>query len=234
MEKRDLKVDPTEKEDSDIFTFEKPESGGGVIEFNESFMKTDFIAAETCCDIMPDPLHTMWKSIELIANGVTLTNSNSKNLFVSDVLNRLYQHQEKKADLAGCNLGYRNAPGQNSYLSKFISTATVTSGKTNNPNAFKRINAVKVKKNLIGGLRFCFFGMGSQYLPVNNKLTLKSTKDTSRRLFTGSEMEMNAGANQGADDDSQFHINNADDNTNAAYTAHVTNGGQSATNLKQS
>ena len=211
--------------------------GGGVIKLDEGHMSADFLVEfdgnaleeETCCDIMPDLLNTMWKSVELITNGVTLTNSNSENLFVSDVLNRLYQHQEKKSDLAGCNLDYRNSPSQNSYLTRFVSTATVTRGKVTNPGAKKRIDAIKAKKSLIGDLRFCFFGMGSQYLPVNNTLTVKLTKDTSRRFFTGSEVEY-TGAQTGKD--SQFHIVNAHDVTpHAAHTARVLNGGQSATNL---
>ena len=73
--------------------------------------------------------------------------------------------------------------------------------------------------------------MGAQYLPLNNKWTLKFTKDSSRRIFTGSEMEYGAAANQTTGTASHFHIANCHDNTHAAYTAHITNGGQSATNL---
>lgn len=73
--------------------------------------------------------------------------------------------------------------------------------------------------------------MGAQYLPLNNKWTLKFTKDGTRRIFTASEMECGAAANQGTGNASHFHIANCHDNTNAAYTAHITNGGQSATNL---
>ena len=235
IEKRFLKVDPTEKSDSEIFTFENGESGGGVIKLDESTMSCTLsvkynlgpLEDETWCDIMPRPLHTMWKSVDLTANGVTITNSNTENMFVSDILNRLYEHSEKSTDLAGCCLGYRNKPGQHGYLSKMISSAISTSAKTDNPGANERVKALREDRYIID-LQFAFFGMGPQFLPVNNRLNLKFTKDTNRRLFTGSEMEY-AGAQTG--NDSDFHIANAHTGGNAAYIAHVTNGGQSATNL---
>ena len=238
VEKRLLILHPLEKEDSEIFTFENSISGGGVIKLDESKMRatmsTKFnnndINGDTWVDCMPHPLHSLWKSTELFVNGVTITNSNNANLFVTDILSRLYSHNERNSDLAGCSLGYRDKPGQRGYLSNIISTATSTSAKTSNPGAVKRVAALKREEKLIDDLNFCFFGMGPQYIPLNNIIIVKFTKDTSRRFFTGSEMEY-AGAQTG--NDSDFHIANAQDGAtpHAAFTAHVTNGGQSATNL---
>ena len=71
---------------------------------------------------------------------------------------------------------------------------------------------------------------GPQYVPLNNRLTVKFTKDSSRRIFTGHEFERSGAAN---DTDSDFHIANAHDETpHVNFIAHVTNGGQSATNLE--
>ena len=235
-EKRLLVIHPLEKEDSDIFTFENSISGGGVIKLDESKMRATMsvkynnndINADTWVDCMPHPLHTMWKAAEVFVNGVTITNSNNGNLFVSDILSRLYSHNERNSDLAGCSLGYRNPPGEQGYLSKITDAATNTAAKTSNPGAVKRVAALKREESLIDYLSFCFFGMGPQYIPLNNIITVKLTKDTSRRFFTGSEWEY-----AGNDDatDSDFHIANAHTAAHAAHTAHYTNGGQSATNL---
>ena len=237
LEKRILKINPVEKEDSEIFTFENSISGGGVIKLDESIMRAKMtvkyngndIHASTTLDILPHPLHTLWKSVELTANGVTMTNSNTESLFVTDILNRLYSHKEKSSDLAGCCLGYRNNPGQHDYLSKIVTNATRNAAKISNKPGAKRIAALK-EMYLVDDLRFCFFGMGPQYLPLNNILNLKFTKDTSRRLFTGSELQYEGAA---AIADSQFHIANAHDaaGPHAAHTAHVVNGGQSPQNL---
>ena len=175
---------------------------------------------------MPHPFHTMWKTVDVSVNGVSITNSHTDNLFVTDILNRLYQHKEKATDLAGCCLGYNDRPGERGYLSKINSVATSTLVKAK--NGYNRV------KNLSGGryivdMRFGFFGVGSQFVPVNNRIKVKFTKDSSRIFFTGSEMER-AGALD--DTDSHFHIANAHVNTpHANFTAHITNGGQSAENL---
>ena len=95
----------------------------------------------------------------------------------------------------------------------------------------KRVEALRTARYIVDDLRFGFFGVGSQFVPLNNRIRLKLTKDSSRRFFTGSEMEYGAAANQGTGTASHFHIANCHDNTHAAYTAHITNGGQSATNL---
>ena len=237
-EKRLMVLHPIEKEDSDIFTFENSISGGGVIKLDESKMRAKMsvkfngndIHASTCLDCMPHPLHTLWKSAELFVNGVTITNSNNENLFVSDILGRLYTHNERNSDLAGCSMGYRNLPGQHGYLSNITTTATMTSAKTNNSPATKRIAALKREEPLIDDLSFCFFGMGPQYIPLNNIINVKLTKSNSRQFFTGSEMEY-VGIQTATN--SQFHIANANDaaTPHAAHVAHVTNGGQSNTNL---
>ena len=155
-EKRILKVDPTEKEDSEIFTFENSISGGGIIKLDESKMTGDFLVTydgannihtSTWLDMMSHPFHTLWKSAELQVNGVTITNSNTESLFVTDILNRLYSHNEKNSDLAGCCLGYRNSPGQHSFLSTITDTATSNTAKAHNKPAIKRIQALK-KRNL--------------------------------------------------------------------------------------
>ena len=197
LEKRMLTINPTEKEDSEIFTFENPISGGGVIKLDESRMRGnmsvtfdgDPIHASTWLDCMSHPLHTLWKSAELFVNGVTITNSNTESLFVTDVLSRLYSHNEKNLDLAGCCLGYRNPPGQHSFLAKINNTATSNTAKVGNKAAIKRIQSLKNDTYLIDNLPFVFFGMGPQFIPLNNILTLKFTKDSSRRFFTGNEME---------------------------------------------
>ena len=233
VEKRMLTVNPTEKEDSEIFTFENSISGGGVIKLG-NFSVTydnDPIHASTWLDMMSHPLQTLWKSAELTVNGVTITNSNTESLFVTDILNRLYSHNEKNSDLAGCCLGYRNLPGQNGFLSKINSTATSNTTKTANKPAIKRIQSLKNETYIIDDLRIGFFGMGPQFVPLNNIMTLKFTKDTSRRFFTGSEMEYPNAANQQNDANSQFNQANCHDNTHASFTAHVTNGGQSPLNL---
>ena len=239
QEKRRLIVNPTEKEDSEIFTFENSISGGGIIKLDESRMMgnlsvtydNDPIHASTWLDMMPHPFHTLWKSVELTVNGVTITNSNTESLFVTDILNRLYSHNEKNSDLAGCCLGYRNLPGQNGFLSKINNTATSNTAKTANKPAIKRIQSLKDETYILDNLPFCFLGMGPQFLPLNNILTLKFTKDTSRRFFTGSEMEYPRIANQQNDANSQFNQANCHDNTHASFTAHITNRGQSPLNL---
>lgn len=147
LEKRKLIINPTENSTSEIFTFEKGES------FMTANLKVTFdgndLNDDTWLDIMPHPLHTMWKSVDLSANGVSVTNSHTENLFVSDVLNRLYQHGEKNADLARCSLGYRNKPGQNSYLSTVVSTATSNTAKTNNSPGNERLNAIRDKRYIV-------------------------------------------------------------------------------------
>ena len=188
----------------------------------------DNLNAATICDIMSHPLHTMWKSVDVSANEVSLTNSHTENLFVADVLGRLYQHKDKNDDLAGCSIGLRNSPGQYDYLTKLVSNATVTSMKTNNKPAHERIKSIKEDRYVIDDLRFCFFGVGPQFLPVNNKLTLKFTKDTNRRTFTGSELQLVGNLNG---TDSDFHVANAHDNTYANFATYITNGGQNGMNL---
>ena len=239
FQKRYIKVNPTEKEDSEIFTFDKGESGGGVIKLDESFMtgtlSTKYngndLNRATWLDCMAHPFHTMWKSVDLSVNYVTITNSNTENLFVSEILNRIYQHREKGNDLAGCCLGYRNKSGQNDYLSNINTTATSTSAKTNNSPTDSRVKALREDRYIVDDLCFGFFGMGSQYVPMNNRITLKLTKDSSRRFFTGSEIEYTAGANQTTAAASHFHQANCHDNTHADYTTHITNRGQSTANL---
>ena len=160
LEKRKLIINPTEKSTSEIFTFEKGESGGGVVKLDESFMTANLnmtfdgndLNDETWLDIMPHPLHTMRKSVDLSADGVSVTNSHTKNSFVSDILNRLYQHGEKNTDLAGCSLGYRNKPGQNSYLSTVITTATSNTVKMNNSPGNERVKAISNKRYIVDDL----------------------------------------------------------------------------------
>ena len=106
-------MNPKEKSDSEIFTFDKGGSSGGVIKLDDSFMKAtlsvttggDNLNVATICDIMPHPLHTMWKLIDVSANEVSVTNSHTENLFVADILSCLYQHKDKNDDLAGCSIG---------------------------------------------------------------------------------------------------------------------------------
>ena len=232
-----LKVNHTESSDSEILTFDKGESGGGVIRLDESMMQGTLkvkydgndLNDDTWLDCMPHPFHTMWKTVDVGVNGVSITNSHTDNLFVTDVLNRLYQHKEKNNDLAGCCLGYMNKPGQHGYLSTIRSVATSNAAKTNNLNGKKRVEGLRGGRYIVDDLRFGIFGVGSQFIPLNNRLRVKFTKDSSRRFFTGSEMEYDATL---AGTDSHFHIANAHDNSpHAGYTAHVINGGQSATNL---
>ena len=117
-----LKVNHSESSDSEIFTFEKGESGGGI-KLDESMMKGTLkvkfngndINDDTWLDCMPHPFHTMWKTVDVDVNGVSITNSDTQNLFVSDIVNHIYQHREKN-DLAGCCLGYMDKPGQHGYL----------------------------------------------------------------------------------------------------------------------
>ena len=82
----------------------------------------------------------------------------------------------------------------------------------------------------IDTVKFDYYMAGAQYVPLNNRLTVKFTKDSSRRIFTGHEFERSGTA---TDTDSDFHIANTHDEAgpHAAFTAHVANGGQSATNL---
>ena len=230
-----LKVNHTESSDSEILTFEKGESGGGVIKLDETRMegtlKIKFdgndLNNETWLDCMPRPFQTLWKTVDVSVNGVSVTNSHTENLFVTDILNRIYQHKEKSSDLAGVTLGYFDKPGDRGYLSNIRSVATSTSAKLK--NGYKRVKNLGGGRYIVDDLRFAFFGVGPQFVPVNNRIKVKFTKDSSRRFFTGSEMERDATL---AGTDSHFHIANAHDNTpHAAFTAHITNGGQSATNL---
>ena len=78
-ETRYLKVNHSESLDSEIFTFERGESGGGVIRLDESMMQGTLnvkfdgndLNAETWLDCMPHPFHTMWKTVDVEVNGVT-------------------------------------------------------------------------------------------------------------------------------------------------------------------
>ena len=88
-----IKVNHTESTDSDILTFEKGESGGGIIRLDESRMegtlKIKFdgndLNGDTWLDCMANPFLTMWKSVDISVNGVSVTNSHTDNLFVMDI-----------------------------------------------------------------------------------------------------------------------------------------------------
>lgn len=74
-------------------------------------------------------------------------------------------------------------------------------------------------------VNFVFYMAGTQFVPVNNKLTVKFTKESSRRIFTGHEHERTGNADA---TNSDFHVANAHDaSPHANFTAHVVNGGQS-------
>lgn len=159
-----------------------------------------------------------------------MSNSNTESLHITDVMDRLYNSKSKLHDLAGCTMGWRNTEDAENYLSKIHTNNANTIKATNKP-AFERIDSI-VNTNscyCVDDVCFAYYTAGSQYIPANNRFITKFTKDTSRRIFTGSECERAGAAN---DTDSDFHIANAHDALpHAAYTAHITNGGQSATNL---
>ena len=188
--------------------------------------------AMTIIDFMPNPLETMWKTVDLAANEVTTTNSHTDSLYVSDILSHLYVSPQKAKDLAGCTLGWRNTPGQENYLAN-LCTANRVSTFTNNKPAAQRIDSIVGKESVycIDTVKFGYYMAGPQYVPLNNRLTVKFTKDSNRRIFTGHELERSGAAN---DTDGDFHIANTHDegNNHAALQAHVENGGQSATNLE--
>ena len=184
-----LKVNHTESSDSEILTFEKGEGGGGVIRLDESRMegtlKIKFdgndLNNETWLDCMPNPFLTLWKTVDISVKGVSVTNSHTDNLFVMDVLTRLYQHREKENDLAGVSLGYYDKPGQRGYLSKINSVATSTAAKLK--NGYNRVKNLSGGRYIVQDMRFVFFGVGPQFVPVNNRIKVKFTKDSSRRVF---------------------------------------------------
>ena len=238
IENKWITVTPNEKEDSDIFTFDKATGGGRIIKFDEMHMLADIaikhdgnvLDAMTIIDYMPNPLESFWKTVDILANEIATSNSHTDSLYVSDILSRLYVSNQKAKDLAGCTLGWRNTPGQENYLSN-LTTANRTSTFTNNKPAAQRIDSIVTKESVyfIDNVKFSYYMAGPQYVPLNNRLTVKFTKDSSRRIFTGHEYERSDTA---TNTDSDFHIANArDESPHAAHTAHVTNGGQSATNL---
>ena len=126
IENKWITVTPNEKEDSDIFTFNKATGGGGIIKLDETHLTSDIaitydghvLDTMTIIDFMPNPLETMWKTIDLAANEVTMTNSYTDSLYVSP---------QKAKDLAGCTLGWRNTPN--------LRTANRVSTFTNNKPA---------------------------------------------------------------------------------------------------
>ena len=71
----------------------------------------------TIVDYVLSPLQKWWHIVDVRANEVAMTNSHADNLFVTDVLSRLYNHPEKAKDIARCNMGWRNTPGQEKCLS---------------------------------------------------------------------------------------------------------------------
>ena len=177
-----LKVNHTESSDSEILTFEKGEGGGGVIRLDESRMegtlKIKFdgndLNNETWLDCMPNPFLTLWKTVDISVKGVSVTNSHTDNLFVMDVLTRLYQHREKENDLAGVSLGYYDKPGQRGYLSKINSVATSTAAKLK--NGYNRVKNLSGGRYIVQDMRFVFFGVGPQFVPVNNRIKVKFTR----------------------------------------------------------
>ena len=76
IENKWITVTPNEKEDSDIFTFDKGTGGGGIIKLDEMHLTSDIattydgnvVDAMTIIDFMPNPLETMWKTVDLVAN----------------------------------------------------------------------------------------------------------------------------------------------------------------------
>ena len=62
--------------DSDIFTFDKATGGGGIIKLDETHLTSNIaithdghvLDAMTIIDFMPNPLETMWKTVDLVAN----------------------------------------------------------------------------------------------------------------------------------------------------------------------
>ena len=230
-----IEIPPTEKEDSDIFTFDYKGSGGGVIKLNTSYMSAHVglrfdnaqLDNDTICDFIPHPLKTWFKSVKVSLNKVTTTNSNTENLHVSSIIDMLYKSKVKNNNMAG----WRNVPGQEAFLAT-IRPNNVADVKELNKPGFKRIECFRGRNSVyvIEDLLVAFFGARIQYLPTNQRYTIKFTKDTSRRIFTGSKCE---GAGAAADTDSDFHVANVHDRTNhlATYNAVIVNRGQHAANL---
>ena len=239
IEKRWISVVPSEKEDSESFTFDKAGSGSGVIKLDDTYMTADIsveidgniLNKNTIIDYVPSPLQKWWCIVDVHDNEVAMTNSHTDNLFVTDVLSRSYNHPEKAKDIAGCNMGWRNTPGQENYLGGLRHANRATTISNNKP-AFKRVDSiVNVNSRFcVDDVNFAYYMAGPQFVPVNNRLTVKFTKDSSGRIFTGHEHERTGNADG---TDSDFHIANAHDaaTPHANHTAHVINGGQSADNL---
>ena len=92
--------------------------------------------------------------------------------------------------MAGVTLGYVDKPGERGYLSAIDSNADRIVAQSK--NGFNRVKNLSGGRYIIQDLRFGFFGVGPQFLPINNRLKVKFTKDSSRRFFTGSEWERDA------------------------------------------
>ena len=234
-----VEITPIEKEDSEIFTFDYRGSGGGVFRLNETTMTCDLglryndaqLDDDTICDFIPRPLHTWMKSIEVQLNEVTMTNSNTENLHVSYITDFLFTNRIKNKNTANLNLSWRNEPGEENFLS-LVRPTNANNVKALNKTGFKRIECFRNRDTVyvVDDLSVAFFGAGVQYLPTNQRYTIKFTKDTPRRIFTGSECKADGTA---GGTNSDFHITNANDSgtPHANYTGCIINGGQNALNL---
>ena len=238
IENKWITVDPAEKDDSECFTFDKATGGGGIIKLDDTYLTSDIsvkyngniLDAKMIIDYMPDPMEKWWKTVDVHANEVAMTNSHTDSLYVSDILSCLYVNNQKTKDLAGCTMRWRNVPSQENFLQNLRHGNRATTIANNKP-AFQRVDSIVNKETnyYIDSVKFACYMAGPQYVSPNNRLTVKFTKDSSR-IFTGHEHDRTGNANG---TNSDFHIGNADDSAapHANYTAHVVNSSQSATNL---
>lgn len=82
-----IDVVPHEKSDSNIFTFDLQSTGGGLIQLADTTISAnisvrdedgDKLHAQTICDYVSCPLKTWWRSVEVSANNVAMSVSNTQ------------------------------------------------------------------------------------------------------------------------------------------------------------
>ena len=106
-----------EGEMSIYYTFFKKMQGGGLIKLLDTYVSADISVRKSdgnklsdtiICDYLPRPLTSWWKSVDVAANGVSLS--------VSNIFSRLFERKNSREDLYGCNMGWEDVPDKMKYL----------------------------------------------------------------------------------------------------------------------
>ena len=175
--------------------------GGGLIKLLDTYVTADIsvrtsgrakLNASTICDYIPWPLASWWKSVDVVANGVALSVSHTDNLIVSSIFSRLFERKNAKEDLYGCNMGWEDVPDKRQYLHDVTDDDNANNTRAPiiaNTGTKKRIDSIvnADPQYCIEKMLMLFFNSGDQYIPTNNTLRMKFTRESQHKFLTMSE-----------------------------------------------